>query len=126
MNSLKTANILNAIIPISRFNKGEANKIFAEVKKDGTRIVVKNNIPECILMNPKDYQEIMEEYENALLAAEAHKRLAEQANPISHKNIVLKGIQKVSINLKPQNEGGYGKSLGNQQPRRKHRGMLFS
>ena len=56
MNSLKTANILNAIIPISRFNKGEANKIFAEVKKDGTRIVVKNNIPECILMSPKEWK----------------------------------------------------------------------
>ena len=34
MNSLKTANILNAIIPISRFNKGEANKIFAEMEHE--------------------------------------------------------------------------------------------
>ena len=30
MLALKTANILDTIIPISRFNKGEANKIFSE------------------------------------------------------------------------------------------------
>ena len=40
----------------------------------------------------------MEEYENALLAAEAHKRLAEQANPISHKNIMEKyGISESDL-----------------------------
>ena len=60
--------------------------------------MVKNNIPECILMSSKDYQEIMEEYENALLAAEAYKRLAEQANPISHKNIMEKyGISESDL-----------------------------
>ena len=32
----------------------------------------------------------------------------------SVKIMVLKGIQKVSENPKPQNEGGYGKPLGNQ------------
>ena len=40
----------------------------------------------------------LEEYENALLAAEAHKRLAEQANPISHKNIMEKyGISESDL-----------------------------
>ncbi|MFC2616241.1 MAG: type II toxin-antitoxin system RelE/ParE family toxin [Treponema sp.] len=43
------------------------------------------------------------------LAAEELERLDG-----SVRKIVLKGIQKVSINPKPQNEGGYGKSLGNK------------
>lgn len=43
------------------------------------------------------------------LAAEELERLDG-----SIRKIVLKGIQKVSINPKPQNEGGYGKSLGNK------------
>lgn len=43
------------------------------------------------------------------LAAEKLERLDG-----SVRKIVLKGIQKVSINPKPQNEGGYGKSLGNK------------
>ena len=42
MKALNTLNILDSIIPISRFNKGEANKIFSDVKKFGTKIVVKN------------------------------------------------------------------------------------
>lgn len=33
MNALRTVDLLDSIIPISRFNKGEANKIFSEVKK---------------------------------------------------------------------------------------------
>ena len=88
MNALRTVNILNSIIPISRFNKGEANKIFSDVKKFGTRIVVKNNVPECVLMSPKDYQEMMEEYENALLFAEAQKRLSNNATPISQSDLM--------------------------------------
>ena len=88
MNALRTVNILNSIIPISRFNKGEANKIFSDVKKFGTRIVVKNNVPECVLMSPKDYQEMMEEYENALLFAEAQKRLSNNTSPISQSDLM--------------------------------------
>ena len=48
MRTLKAINILDSIIPISRFNKGEANKIFSEVKTNGLRIFVKNNVPECV------------------------------------------------------------------------------
>ena len=85
MLALKTANILDTIIPISRFNKGEANKIFSEVKSKGTRIVVKNNVPECVLMSPEEYQTIMDEYEDAVLLAEAIKRDKEKVKPISQK-----------------------------------------
>ena len=67
MNALRTVDLLDSIIPISRFNKGEANKIFSEVKKNGVRIVVKNNVPECVLISPKDYQQMMEAYEDTVL-----------------------------------------------------------
>ncbi len=33
--SLASKEILNSIIPISRFNRGEAGKIFNELKKSG-------------------------------------------------------------------------------------------
>ena len=88
MNAMNTVNVLDSIIPISLFNKGQANKIFAEVKKSGTKIVVKNNAPECILMSPQSYQQMMEEYENAILAAEAEKRLAQKAEYISHEDVM--------------------------------------
>ncbi|MGI5173542.1 type II toxin-antitoxin system Phd/YefM family antitoxin [Treponema sp. HNW] len=90
MNALKPVNILDSIIPIGRFNKGEAHKIFSEVKKKGLRIVVKNNVPECILISPRDYQNILDDYENLLLLTEAQKRETDNAVPISQEEILKK------------------------------------
>ena len=89
MSALRTVNVLKSIVPISRFNKGEANKIFSEVKNDGIRIVVKNNVPECVLISPEDYQQMIEKYENSLLLAEAAKRSLEKVEAVSQ-NEVLK------------------------------------
>ena len=98
MLALKTADLLDTIIPISRFNKGEANKIFSEVKSKGTRIVVKNNVPECVLMSPEEYQTIMDEYEEAVLLAEAIKRDEEKVKPISQKKMLEKyGISEKEL-----------------------------
>ena len=47
------------IVPITRFNKGEANKIFDEVSRDGFRYVVKNNQVKCILISPEAYDAAM-------------------------------------------------------------------
>ena len=88
MKAMNTVNVLDSIIPISLFNKGQANKIFSEVKKFGTRIVVKNNVPECILMSPQSYQQMMEEYEDAILAAEATKRLASESKYVSQSEVM--------------------------------------
>ncbi|EMB27362.1 type II toxin-antitoxin system Phd/YefM family antitoxin [Treponema denticola] len=88
MNALRTVDLLDSIIPISRFNKGEANKIFSEVKKNGVRIVVKNNIPECVLISPKDYQQMVEEYEDSVLLSEAEKRIAKKTKTISHQELM--------------------------------------
>ena len=88
MNAVNSINILNSIVPISRFNKGEANRIFTEVKNDGIRIVVKNNIPECVLISPKDYQALIERYEDVLLMAEANNRLSNNVGYISHNDIL--------------------------------------
>lgn len=105
MKALNTLNILDSIIPISRFNKGEANKIFSDVKKFGTKIVVKNNVPECILMSPQSYQQMMEEYEDAILAAEASKRLSEKTEYTTQDNLMKKfgltesDLDDIEVNL---------------------------
>ncbi|MEQ8199774.1 MAG: type II toxin-antitoxin system Phd/YefM family antitoxin [Clostridiaceae bacterium] len=99
MNAFKAVNIIDSIVPISRFNKGEANKIFKEVKTKGIRIVVKNNTPECVLISPKEYQEMVEKYEDALLLIEANNRLSQQVNFISH-NDILKDLDINENDLK--------------------------
>ena len=88
MNAVKAVNIIDSIVPISRFNKGEANKIFNEVKTNGIRIVVKNNTPECVLISPKEYQEMIEQYEDALLLVEANNRLSQNTDYISQDEIL--------------------------------------
>lgn len=88
--NISAANMLNSIVPISRFNKGEANKIFEEVKTSGFKIVVKNNKPACVLLKPEKYEEIMETLENYALFVEAERRMGSEGagNFISHSEIL--------------------------------------
>ena len=72
---LAISDILNSIIPISRFNRGEANKIFEEVGSSGCKIVVKNNKPTCVLLAPERYEEMVEALSDYMLFLEAEKRL---------------------------------------------------
>ncbi len=71
----KYPDILNAIIPISRFKKGEASKLFVEVIQAGIKIVVKNNKPACVLLSPEEYQRILNDMEDYVLLKEALQRL---------------------------------------------------
>lgn len=53
--------MLKSFVPISRFNKGEAGKIIEEVKRDGIKVIVKNNAPECVMITVEDYDRLVEE-----------------------------------------------------------------
>ncbi len=68
-------NILDALIPISRFNKGEANKIFEEVRSSGFKVVVKNNVPACVLLTPEKYKEMTDVIDDHYLLTMAEDRL---------------------------------------------------
>ena len=56
---LTAKDMVNSFVPISRFNKGEAGKIIEEVKKDGIRIIVKNNAPECVLLSVESFSQLV-------------------------------------------------------------------
>ena len=74
MSNILRGNILDALIPISRFNKGEANKIFDEVRLSGFKVVVKNNAPACVLITPEMYQEMIDMIDDQYLLALADER----------------------------------------------------
>ena len=78
VNSPSFKMITDSIVPITRFNRGEANKIFDEVKKSGAKIVLKNNVPACVLVDPDAYEEMIEMLEDYALYFEAESRM-EQA-----------------------------------------------
>ena len=74
-NHISISSVMNSLVPISRFNKGEANKIFEEVHETGFKIVLKNNSPACVLLTPETYDQMLEIIENYHLFIEAEKRM---------------------------------------------------
>lgn len=75
MSEISVMNIMKSIVPITRFNKGEANRIFDEVEASGTKIVMKNNRPACILMSPAQYETLMEMLSDYIMREEAERRM---------------------------------------------------
>lgn len=68
-------NIVDSIVPITRFNRGEASKIFEEVSEYGVKVVLKNNTPACVLVQPERYEAMVEALEDYALFFEAEKRM---------------------------------------------------
>lgn len=83
-------NLINSIVPISRFNRGEAGKIFEEVDECGMKVVVKNNKPACVLLSPEKYEELMEllEDQELLALAEERARHNKASNNISQDDLL--------------------------------------
>lgn len=75
LTNLSIKDLMNHIVPISRFNKGEANKICEEVKASGVKVVLKNNTRVMMLVEPNQYDEMVELLEDYALLFEAEERM---------------------------------------------------
>lgn len=62
-------------VSISEFNRGLAGRIFDDVRQNGSKVVLKNNAPECVLMSPEEYIKLMDELEDAKDIMLANKRM---------------------------------------------------
>lgn len=72
---MSVSNIIEKTVPVSMFNNGMAEKVFDDVKRDGTKVVIKNNFAECVLMSPEEYMRLNDEYNDFKLLALAHERM---------------------------------------------------
>ncbi len=105
--SLSTSELINRIVPISRFNKGGASKIFEEVNKTGVKIVLKNDIPTCVLLTPERYDEMLREIEDFELFFEAEKRMknaettgfVSDEEMMSHFGITEADLENVEVDI---------------------------
>ena len=88
MNGMSVDNIMNSIIPITRFNRGEASKIFDEVSESGVKIVFKNNVPACVLIDPKQYDEMINALEDYALLLEAQNRESKPQTAVSETDVL--------------------------------------
>jgi len=75
IKEISLKNTLDSAIPVSRFNRGEASCIFEEVKEAGCKVVVKNNVPACILLSPERFAELIETIEDYYLLQLAEERI---------------------------------------------------
>ena len=74
------ADLLQSLVPISQFNKGQAAKIFDRLHSERELIVLKNNQPSAIILSPEEYTRLIEIEENYFLLLEANKRIEDNGN----------------------------------------------
>lgn len=67
------ADVLNSLVSVTQFNKGQATKIFDRLRTERQLVVLKNNAPSAVILSPEEYErltEIEEDYQLLLLAQE--------------------------------------------------------
>lgn len=100
LEKITVSSVLNSLVPISRFNRGEASKIFEEVRETGFKIVLKNNTPACVLLKPEVYEQMLEIIEEYRMLLEAERRM-ENAKPedfIPQEKVLFElGINKADL-----------------------------
>ena len=74
------ADLLQSLVPISQFNKGQAAKIFDRLHSERELIVLKNNQPSAIILSPEEYTRLTEIEEDYFLLLEANKRMEENGS----------------------------------------------
>lgn len=82
------AELLQSLVPISQFNKGQAAKIFDRLHAEKELIVLKNNQPSAIILSPEEYLRLTEIEEDYYLLLEASKRLEENKKKVSFASVM--------------------------------------
>lgn len=72
--------LLQSLVPISQFNKGQAAKIFDRLHSEKELIVLKNNQPSAVILSPEEYTRLTEIEEDYFLLLEANRRIEENGD----------------------------------------------
>lgn len=91
-NMAYAANILNSLVPITQFNRGQASRIFDRLHTESQLVVLKNNQPAAVILSPEEYARLSEIEEDYLLLIEATKRLADNNAPTTPMVEVMKEL----------------------------------
>ena len=90
-----TAAILDNLIPITQFNRGQASRIFDRLHSESRLVVLKNNQPAAIILSPSEFQRLSEIEEDYTLLLEATRRLKEDSSSTSSREDV---VSELNIN----------------------------
>ena len=86
------ASILNSLVPITQFNRGQASRIFDRLHTESQLVVLKNNQPAAVILSPEEYARLSEIEEDYFLLIEATKRLADNNAPTTPLDEVMKEL----------------------------------
>ena len=84
-----TADILDSLVPITQFNRGQASRIFDRLHCENQLIVLKNNQPAAIILSPSEFQRLSEIEEDYTLLLEATRRLKEDSSSTSSREELM-------------------------------------
>ena len=83
-----TAELLQSLVPISQFNRGQASRIFDRLSNEKELVVLKNNQPSAIILSPDEYARLTEIEEDYYLLLEANARLEKSEKTISFSDVL--------------------------------------
>ena len=86
------ADILNSLVPITQFNRGQASRIFDRLHTENQLVVLKNNQPAAIILSPAEFSRLSEIEDDYMLLLEAAKRLANDTAPATPMEDVMKEL----------------------------------
>ena len=93
-----TAELLQSLVPISQFNRGQASRIFDRLSNEKELVVLKNNQPSAIILSPDEYARLTEIEEDYYLLLEANARLEKSKKTISFSDVLKNlGIDESEI-----------------------------
>ena len=94
-----TADILDSLVPITQFNRGQASRIFDRLHTENRLIVLKNNQPAAIILSPSEFQRLSEIEEDYTLLLEATRRLKEDSSSTTSREEVMSelGISEADL-----------------------------
>ena len=84
-----TADILDSLVPITQFNRGQASRIFDRLHSVSRLVVLKNNQPAAIILSPSEFQRLSKIEENYTLLLEATRRLKEDSSSTTSREEVM-------------------------------------
>ena len=83
-----TAELLQSLVPISQFNRGQASRIFDRLSNEKELVVLKNNQPSAIILSPDEYARLTEIEEDYYLLLEANARLEKSEKTIPFSDVL--------------------------------------
>ena len=83
-----TTEVLNSLVPITQFNRGQASRIFDRLHTENQLVVLKNNQPAAVILSPAEFSRLSEIEEDYMLLLEATERLANNKTTTSFADVM--------------------------------------